>query len=63
MKVWSADYVVVYQQHDTKLDKKWSHAGFRALSHFSWAKYEKELGQTKPYYGPTPDWWLLEQSA
>ncbi|MCP4367449.1 MAG: hypothetical protein GY797_04935, partial [Deltaproteobacteria bacterium] len=58
MEYWKADYVVVYQDAGTELAKKWSEAGFRVLSHLSWAKYEKAFNVSRPYKGPTPDWWL-----
>ena len=56
---WKTDYVVIYQDSQTKLNPKWEEAGFEALSHFSWLSYEKDLG-TKLYSGETPDWWLLK---
>lgn len=61
MKVWHANYVVIYQESDSELEKKWKEAGFRVLSHFSWAKYEKEFAYIRPYSGHTPDWWLLQK--
>ena len=61
IKAWKADYVVIYQESGTELSEKWEAAGFRSLSHFSWAKYEKDFGDIRPYSGPIPDWWLLEK--
>ena len=62
MKVWKADYVVIYQESDTELDTKWARAGFQMLSYFSWTNYDKEFETARPYRGPTPDWWLLEKA-
>ena len=61
MKTWNADYVVVYQNSGTTLDRKWSEANFEVLSHFSWAKYKFDAEPIKPFIGSTPDWWLLHK--
>jgi hypothetical protein len=61
MQSWGADYVIVYQPSGTKLQRKWSKAGFRSLSHFSWAQLKDHLGDVRIHSGPTPDWWLLRK--
>ncbi len=53
---WKADYVVVYQDNDTELDKKWLDAGFEPLTKFCWKDYSILLQGTKL---PAPIWWLM----
>lgn len=62
IKFWNADYAIVYQDAGTQLNPTWESAGFKILSKFSWANYEKELRGVKPFNGETPDWWLLKKS-
>lgn len=59
LETWNADYAVIYQECGTEIDSKWEKAGFKILSFFSWAIFEDEFGDSPPYAGPTPDWWLL----
>ena len=61
IKIWNADYVVIYHESGTKLDEKWFVAGFQMVSFFSWSQFEDQLGTVKPYSGTTPDWWLLKK--
>jgi len=59
MKKWNADYAVVYQENDTILDRKWTDAGFKKLSHMSWKKFDAFFGGEFPFTEPVPEWWLL----
>ena len=59
MKNWEADYVIVYQESDTVLERKWTDAGFRELTHISWKKFDTFFGEDFPFTEPVPDWWLL----
>ena len=59
MEKWSADYAIVYQENDPILDKKWTEAGFKKLTHISWKKYQDFFGGAFPFTEPAPDWWLL----
>ncbi len=61
IELWKTDYVVLYQDAGTQLKPEWESGGFKILSKFSWADYEKELRGIKPYDGQTPDWWLLKK--
>jgi hypothetical protein len=61
MAFWKADFVVVYQDSHTVLDRKWISSGFEIVSHFSWAQFETLFGEMKPYPGLPPEWWLLKK--
>ena len=61
IKNWKADYILVYQDAQTILSPEWELAGFKVVNKLSWLDYEKELKGVKPYYGNTPDWWLLRK--
>jgi hypothetical protein len=63
IKSWGADYVIVYQPSGTKLQHKWSKAGFRSLGHFSWTQLKDHIGDVRIHSGPTPDWWLLRKQS
>jgi len=60
IKLWKADYIIIYQDSGTELEKKWERLGFQILNKFSWADYDTDLRGVRPYYGHTPDWWLLK---
>ncbi len=59
LEAWNADYAVIYQDSGTEIDSKWEEAGFEILSFFSWSIFDQDFGDSRPYDGPTPDWWLL----
>lgn len=59
--IWQADYVIVYQETRTTLDKKWAAAGFKELNHFSGNVFEDFFNGYLPFSGPAPDWWLLSK--
>ncbi|TGO02868.1 hypothetical protein PN36_17470 [Candidatus Thiomargarita nelsonii] len=54
---WKVDYVVIYQDNDTELDKEWLDAGFESLTEFCWKDYSTLLQGTTLL---TPTWWLLK---
>ena len=61
IQLWKADYIIVYQDSGSELENKWEEAGFQVLNKFSWADYDADMQGIRPYYGSTPDWWLLKK--
>lgn len=56
---WNVDYMLIYQEDSAILDKKWEKRGFKAVSHFSWAKYAEAWAPLQYCKRKMPDWWLL----
>ncbi len=57
VKKWEVDFVVIYQEEETRLDKKWIQAGFSCMSEFDWNKYAQYFEGSDI---PKPKWWLLQ---
>ena len=58
---WKTDYVIVYQKSKTELEKKWTDAGFKELTHISWKNFDTFFRGEFPFTEPVPDWWLLHK--
>ena len=61
IELWKADYAIIYQDSGSELEGKWEEAGFQVLNKFSWTDYDTDMQGVRPYYGATPDWWLLKK--
>jgi hypothetical protein len=54
---WKANYVLIYQEESTILEKKWIEAGFQVIKEMDWKSFE-ELNAELLF--PKPKWWLLK---
>jgi hypothetical protein len=61
LKIWNADYAMIYQKDLNMLDPKWTAFGFRVISHCTWKSNELK-GQDGCWF-PYMDvsWWLIEK--
>jgi hypothetical protein len=57
---WSCDYVVIYQNQRTELEKHWEKAGYQVMNVLDWSEYINELRGVIPWKSVTPKWWLLK---
>jgi len=61
MRFWDADYLVVSQRDNEKLNEQWGQAGFVPLAEFSWRDLAGETPGNVPFAGAPPKWWLLKK--
>ena len=57
---WECDYVVVYQNHGTELEKHWECTGYEVLSTLDWSENIGKFRGAIPWKSETPKWWLLK---
>ncbi|MFC1749418.1 hypothetical protein ACFL2V_11505 [Pseudomonadota bacterium] len=63
MSYWNAEYVIVYQESDRKLDEVWGDASFKVVGEFDWENVldEGDIPFVKPQDKSLPKWWLLHK--
>jgi len=54
---WRANYVLIYQEENPVLEKKWTEAGFQSIVAMDWESFN-ELNNE--FLFPKPKWWLLK---
>lgn len=59
---WNADYVLVYQESNSKLENNWSDEGFTNLSEMDWGPIYSDALEGESCWGnkPVPKWFLLK---
>ena len=64
LRVWSAQYTIIYQNSGTNLHSKWKNSGFTEVATMDWSPIlENELeGESCWGEKPTPKWFLLKAS-
>ncbi len=59
-QTYGANYLMIYTQSGQVPGLEWEQAGWKVISEMHWEELYEIFRKTKPYYGPTPSWWLLE---
>lgn len=63
IKLWKADFVIVYQDSGKELDPEWEKNGFSKLFLFSWKETYSDLGEHRLFKTNFIDLWLLKYNT
>jgi hypothetical protein len=59
LQSWKADFVIIYQDSGTELDRTWTDEHFEVCAALDWQELHDNLKLEKFYTPPVPRWWLL----